>query len=436
MDVIDDLDRIQYDLPHKIITRINADAATCLRNRKHVEFMKSRFGVLPSICATAALALILPTAQAQELSFTLIEQLVIGNDEDAPAEYLFTYPELVQTDSKGYIYVHDRQRADVRVFDDIGQYVTTVGKRGEGPGEMREIDGIHVDARDRLIVADRHSKRFTIFSDLGAQFETKAFADDLVAGPHPILSLEDSFVLKYVRMYDDPERKLPYIADTKTLHHYDMDLNPTQAFAELGELFNLDKPFEKAESDGRDALKMATNGIDKVVLAPTIYSGYIYRYTHEGGSWNMEKLEGGPVPKGSYMSVSDKEHKSNPELRRSSISISGPSGLHHARIFNWSLGVVILSSGEIVNFTMQAPLRRDPSHRMELSHQVELYNPAGELLGYGPLRFDNQRLNRSVEIMSTIDILWIDEEDRLYLRRRNQHGFYVLSVAELVIGRL
>ena len=208
--------------------------------------MKSRFGALPCICVMAALTLILPSAQAQELSFTLIEELVIGNDEDASDEYLFTYPELVRTDSKGYIYVQDRRRADVRVFDESGQFVTTVGKRGEGPGEMREIVGMHVDSRDRLIVADRISRRFTVFSDLGSQFETKAFADDLWGVPHPILSLEDSFVIRYVRAYDDPEGKLPYITDTKTLHHYDMALNPTEAFAELGEIFNLDEPFEKA----------------------------------------------------------------------------------------------------------------------------------------------------------------------------------------------
>ena len=397
--------------------------------------MKSRFGALPCICVMAALTLILPSAQAQQLSFTLIEQLVISNDEDASAEYLFTYPELVRTDSKGYIYVHDRRRADIRVFDESGQYVTTIGKRGEGPGEMREIDGMHVDAHDRLIVADRHSRRFTIFSDLGARFETKAFADDLPSGPHPILSLEDSFVLKYVRMYDDPEQRLPYVTDTKTLHYYDMALNPTEAFAELGEIFNLDEPFEKANSDTRGALKMATNGIDKVVLVPRVYSGYAYRYTHEGGSWTMEKLKGGPVPKESYMSVRDTEFKGNPELRKSSISMGGPFGLLRARIFNWSLGVVILSSGEIVNFTMQTPLREDPNDRIELSHRVELFNPAGALSGYGPLRFDDQTLNLSMEIMSDIGILWIDENDRLYLRRPNRDGFYLLSVAELVIGR-
>ena len=391
--------------------------------------MKSHFGLLPCICVMAALALMLPAAQAQELSFTLIEQLVIGDDEDAPAEYLFTFPELVRTDSKGYIYVHDRHRADVRVFDESGQYVTTVGKRGEGPGEMLEIVGMHVDNRDRLIVADRISRRFTVFSDLGAQFETKAFADELWGVPHPILSLEDSFVLRYVRVYDDPERKLPYIADTKALHHYDIALSSIEAFAELDEIFNLEEPFEKARIESSTALRMATNGIDKIVLVPQVYSGYVFRYTIEGGSWTTEKLEGGPVPRESYMTVRDKEFKANLELRRSSISTSGPSGLHRARIFNWCLGVVILGSGEIVNFTMQTPLRGN------LGHRAELFGQSGVLLGYGPLRFDDQRLNRSQEIMSEIDILWIDEHDRLYLRRLNRHGFYVLSVAELVIGR-
>ena len=129
------------------------------------------------------------------------------------------------------------------------------------------------------------------------------------------------------------------------------------------------------------------------------------------------------------MSVNKKEFEANPELQRSSRVISGPSGVHRARIFNWSLGVVILNTGETVNFTMQTPLRGN------LGHRVELFDQAGVLLGYGPLRFNDRTLNRSEEIMSGITILWIDENDRLYLRRPNGHGFYVLSVADLVIGR-
>ena len=52
----------------------------------------------------ATSALPLPTfALAQEMTFTLNEQLIIGDDEDAPAEYLFTRPRIVRTDSKGYV---------------------------------------------------------------------------------------------------------------------------------------------------------------------------------------------------------------------------------------------------------------------------------------------------------------------------------------------
>ena len=85
--------------------------------------------IVPCILAPAP-------ASAQELSFTLVEQLILGDDEEAPAEYLLTFPERVRTDSKGRIYVKDRRRTDVRVFDTSGQYVTTVGSRGEGPGEV------------------------------------------------------------------------------------------------------------------------------------------------------------------------------------------------------------------------------------------------------------------------------------------------------------
>ena len=35
--------------------------------------------------------------------------------------------------------------------------------------------------------------------------------------------------------------------------------------------------------------------------------------------------------------------------------------------------------------------------------------------------------------MGSISILWTDGNDRVYLRRRNEQGYYVLSVAELVI---
>ena len=221
-------------------------------------YMNDHLDLRRFLVALAIVPCILAPASAQELSFTLIEQLVLGDDEEAPAEYLLTFPERVRTDSKGRIYVKDRRRADVRVFDASGQYVTTVGSRGEGPGEMQDIIGIHVDDQDRLIVADRISARFTIFTELGNSHETKAFEVERTIHPTPILSLEDDFVLKYVKSRDGPAGK------RSMLHLHDTELNWLGSFAQLGNLFNLDIPYQRSQSRRSAALKVATNGSDTI----------------------------------------------------------------------------------------------------------------------------------------------------------------------------
>lgn len=369
----------------------------------------------------------LAPAQAQELTFTLVEQFVIGDDEEASAEYLLSFPEMARTDSKGNIYVKDRRRADIRVFDAAGQFVTTIGKRGEGPGEMREIIGMHVDDQDRLIVADRMSARFTIFTEMGNGIETRSFVDERTISPRPILSLEGAFVLKYVRLIDDPEEDLPYINDDNTLHLHDGKLNRIESFARLDELFDLNRPFLKADSDSPDALIMATNGIDTIILAPHIYSGYVYRYTRSNGSWDMEKLKGSPAPRRAYIPFSERDLEANRELLGASIAVSDRTGVYRAKVLNWSVGIAILSTSEFVNFTMQTPLRG------ELGNKAELFDQDGGLQGYGPLQFDSLELNSNRRVMGSISILWTDGNDRVYLRRRNEQGYYVLSVAELVI---
>ena len=384
---------------------------------------------LRRICATLAIsASMLGTVQAQKLTFTLHEQLIIGDDEEALSEYLFHYPEIVRTDSQGNIYVSDARRADVRVFDASGRYVTTVGKRGEGPGELREVFGMHVDGDDRIIVADRMNRRLTIFTDMGRSFTTKSLEEDgRTIAPNPILSLDNSFVLKYVKLFANPEGG-PSIEDDRVLHTYDTDLNRLETFAQLDDIYDLDVPFLNAHSTWSDAINMATNGTDTIVLAPTVYGGYIYRYTRSNDVWVMEKLKGGPVPTRAFIPVSKKDIEENQDIERGSISTSGPTGTYRARILSWSNGVAILSTGEILHFPVWAPLKQDFEPR------AELFNQNGDLVGYGQLQFDNPELNGNARVMEYISIQWIDTTDGLYLVRRNSKGFFVLSVANLEIS--
>ena len=134
--------------------------------------------------------------------------------------------------------------AAVRVFDANGLYVTTVGKRGEGPGELREVYGMHVDGHDRVIVADRMSRRLTIFTDMGESFATKSLEEDgRTIAPRPILSLDNSFVLKYVKLFANPEGIPRSIKDDRVLHTYDTDFNRLETFAQLDDIYDLDVPF-------------------------------------------------------------------------------------------------------------------------------------------------------------------------------------------------
>ena len=382
-------------------------------------------GALRRIFTALAIgASVLVTVQAQELSFTLHEQLLIGDDEEAPSEYLFYYPQIVRTDSQGNIYVKDARSADVRIFDANGRYVTTVGKRGEGPGELREVFGMHVDGDDRIIVADRMNRRLTIFTDMGRSFTTKSLEEDgRTIQPRPILSLDSSFVLKYVELFANPEGG-PSIKDDRVLHTHDTDLNRLETFAQLDDIYDMDDPFLNAYSDSPRGMYVATNGTDTIVLAPTVYGGYIYRYTRSNDKWVMEKLKGGPVPTRAFIPVSQKDIEENQDIKRGSISTSG----YRSRILSRSGGVAVLSTGAILHFPVRTPLKQDFEPR------AELFNQNGDLVGYGQLQFDNPELNGNARVMESISIKWIDTADRLYLVRRNGEGFFVLSVANLEIG--
>jgi hypothetical protein len=62
----------------------------------------------------------------------------------------------IEADPQGRIYVLDYQAAEIRVFSPEGEYLKTIARRGEGPGEIGESNGF-VLVGDTLWVHD-HSK--------------------------------------------------------------------------------------------------------------------------------------------------------------------------------------------------------------------------------------------------------------------------------------
>lgn len=79
---------------------------------------------------------------------------------DGDPVYVFGDVRGIQADSEGTIYVLDYQASEIRVFDDDGRYVRTIGSEGQGPGEMEEANGMILSGDTLLWVQDHAKWRF------------------------------------------------------------------------------------------------------------------------------------------------------------------------------------------------------------------------------------------------------------------------------------
>ncbi len=80
----------------------------------------------------------------------VVEDLVIGREPDA--NHAFNGPFDLSVDATGNIYVADTGNFRIQVFGSDGEYLRTIGRRGEGPGEFARPPNVVTVAGDRVIV--------------------------------------------------------------------------------------------------------------------------------------------------------------------------------------------------------------------------------------------------------------------------------------------
>ncbi len=85
-----------------------------------------------------------------------------------PLEGLFRQPTDVAWDSNGNIYITDGYvNSRVAKYDKNGDWVTSWGEKGTGPGQFRTPHAIVVDRNNNIYVADRTNRRIQIFDTEG-----------------------------------------------------------------------------------------------------------------------------------------------------------------------------------------------------------------------------------------------------------------------------
>ena len=88
---------------------------------------------------------------------------------DGPEEYLFGRIGSLAVDNDRNVYVFDAQALHVRVFDDAGTYIATLGREGEGPGEFGRAETIAVLPDGRLLVRDPGNMRVQVFDPVSGE---------------------------------------------------------------------------------------------------------------------------------------------------------------------------------------------------------------------------------------------------------------------------
>jgi len=135
--------------------------------------------VTPPRASTLAVLVVVATAthaQSQEGVLRGHVEARIGV-VDGEWEYLFENIESLTRDAAGRIYVGDSGTQEVRVFSTGGEYLFSVGRPGEGPGEFHasQICGLSFDREGRLWVNSRDAyKVFNIQGD-AAEYSQAVF---------------------------------------------------------------------------------------------------------------------------------------------------------------------------------------------------------------------------------------------------------------------
>jgi hypothetical protein len=93
-----------------------------------------------------------------EEEFWLEEEKVIGKGKEDDEPFLMiTY---LAVDDEENLYVPDTRACNIRVFDKNGNPLRTIGRRGEGPGELIHPSEIQILSQEQIVVTAQQSLHF------------------------------------------------------------------------------------------------------------------------------------------------------------------------------------------------------------------------------------------------------------------------------------
>jgi hypothetical protein len=117
-------------------------------------------------CVLAFSADVTPLSDLYKTGKVRFEKEFVLDDNAMPADSYFENPSTLTCDPNGNIYVADSGALNIKKFDMQGNFLKTIGREGQGPGEF---GGLYYStyAKDRLVVWDSGNRRLCAFAPDG-----------------------------------------------------------------------------------------------------------------------------------------------------------------------------------------------------------------------------------------------------------------------------
>ena len=325
----------------------------------------------------------------EKANITIIKERQIG-ELDGPEELLFVYISDVAVNSKGDIYVADRQLNEVRKFNKDGEYLLTLGRRGQGPGEFQSVTLVSVNINDDLIAFDNMLGRVSIFSDNGEHKETtkKLMGGSWIA-PSEIFATGGNYVF-FAKLNNS----------LKLFHEFGQDWDITESYIDYEFIDN--QEFEEHSLNFRPGNCLFRDNGD-ILYTKYYYDNQIFIYKKKELAKIISRES--EIKKPYEILVFHNVNKalnmrSDQKYKDYDFYSFGQGTAFFGKSFQNSLGIFQLSDGHIVNF-----LSIRKSKRL-WEFGVELYDSEGKFLKYSKL---GENLYYDVRCMDSNDLFYAIE---------------------------
>jgi hypothetical protein len=210
-----------------------------------------------------------------DTSPALVEEIRIGS-LDGRDEEMFGVVSRLAPDGRGGVYVFDGRAPALRHYDATGEYTTTFGAEGSGPGEYRDAAlGLSVLRDSRVLLYDPRNARINVYAPDGTPVDHWMVASGLFTQNTMVVDTGGEIYIKTLLGRPEPNRPWPI----GLLH-----------LSATGELVDTIPP---PQLDGEPETAQGTFGVSKAwEMSPL---GYLIAGINSSYSFELREADGSVV---------------------------------------------------------------------------------------------------------------------------------------------